>query len=99
MRTRLPAALGAVAALLTAASAATAAPPAPFGHACAPREGALLCPTASDVARGTAIATRRSPGFTLLGRDAPTYRSSNGSFGVTVSRLRVVLPTRECRPR
>ena len=33
------------------ASAASAAPPAPFGHACAPRDGALFCPTADDAAR------------------------------------------------
>ncbi len=32
-------------------SAASAAPPAPFGHACAPRDGALFCPTADDAAR------------------------------------------------
>jgi hypothetical protein len=35
----------------------------------------------------------------LLGRDAPTYRPSNGSFTVDVSRLRVTLPSRERRPR
>jgi fermentation-respiration switch protein FrsA (DUF1100 family) len=124
-------------------------------------------PFPADIARGTAIATRRSPGFTLLGRtsisarvrvrganaqlvgrlwdvdpatgrqrlvdrgvvrlrsartlslrlngngwrfarghtvkvellgrDAPTYRPSNGTFSVDVSRLSVVLPTRERR--
>src|SRR3954466_13364951 len=32
-------------------SAASAAPPAPFGHACTPRDGALFCPTADDAAR------------------------------------------------
>ena len=32
-------------------SAASAAPPAPFGHACAPRDGALFCPTADDASR------------------------------------------------
>jgi predicted acyl esterase len=31
--------------------AATAAPPAPFGHACQPKDGALFCPTADDAAR------------------------------------------------
>src|ERR687885_924784 len=51
MRTRLLLALGALAALLTLPPSATAAPPAPFGHACAPADGALLCPTASDAAR------------------------------------------------
>jgi hypothetical protein len=126
-------------------------------------------PVAAGVARGTAIASRRSPGFTLLGRtsisarvrvrganaqlvgrlwdvdpatgrqrlvdhgvvrlrsartvslrlngngwrfarghtvrvellgrDAPTYRPSNGTFSVDVSRLRVVLPTRERQRR
>jgi predicted acyl esterase len=30
---------------------ASAAPPAPFGHACAPRDVALFCPTADDAAR------------------------------------------------
>jgi fermentation-respiration switch protein FrsA (DUF1100 family) len=43
--------LGALAALLALPPSATAAPPAPFGHACAPADGALLCPTASDAAR------------------------------------------------
>jgi pimeloyl-ACP methyl ester carboxylesterase len=31
----------------------------------------------------------------LLGRDSPTYRAANGTFSVTVSKLRVALPTRE----
>jgi hypothetical protein len=35
----------------------------------------------------------------LLGRDAPTYRPSNGTFRVAVSRLRVALPTRERSPQ
>src|SRR4051794_18020403 len=53
MRTRLLAALSALAGLvaLTLAPTAAAAPPLPFGHACAPREGALYCPTAIDAAR------------------------------------------------
>jgi hypothetical protein len=51
MRTRLLLWLGALAALLTLPASASAAPPAPFGHACAPADGALLCPTASDAAR------------------------------------------------
>lgn len=34
----------------------------------------------------------------LLGRDAPTYRPSNGSFTLKVSKVRVTLPTRESRP-
>jgi hypothetical protein len=34
----------------------------------------------------------------LLGRDAPTHRPSNGPFSVTLSRVRVALPTRERRP-
>src|SRR3954447_20740931 len=50
MRTRRLEALSALAALALAPTAA-AAPPLPFGHACAPREGALYCPTASDAAR------------------------------------------------
>ena len=33
----------------------------------------------------------------LLGRDGPTYRPSNTRFTITVSKLRVVLPTRERR--
>jgi hypothetical protein len=33
----------------------------------------------------------------LLGRDSPTYRAANGAFSVTVSKLRVALPTREKR--
>src|SRR4051794_30917731 len=53
MRTRLLAALSALAGLvaLTLAPTAAAAPPLPFGHACAPREGALSCSTAIDAAR------------------------------------------------
>src|SRR3954471_14955616 len=51
MRSRLLLALGALAALLTLPASASAAPPAPFGHACAPADGALFCPTASDAAR------------------------------------------------
>src|SRR3954452_3430183 len=50
MRTRVLLALSALA-VLTLAPTAAAAPPLPFGHACAPREGALYCPTASDAAR------------------------------------------------
>jgi fermentation-respiration switch protein FrsA (DUF1100 family) len=34
----------------------------------------------------------------LLGRDSPTYRAANGTFSVTVSKLRVALPTRERSP-
>jgi hypothetical protein len=34
----------------------------------------------------------------LLGRDAPTYRPSNGTFSATLSHVRVTLPTRERRP-
>jgi pimeloyl-ACP methyl ester carboxylesterase len=33
------------------APSASAAPPAPFGHACEPRDGVLFCPTADDAAR------------------------------------------------
>src|SRR3954447_18370280 len=53
MRTRRLEALSALAALaaLALAPTAAAAPPLPFGHACAPREGALYCPTAADAAR------------------------------------------------
>jgi hypothetical protein len=53
MRTRLLAALSALAGLtaLALAPVAGAVPPLPFGHACLPREGALYCPTVADVAR------------------------------------------------
>jgi predicted acyl esterase len=53
MRTRVVPALSAFAAtaVLALPSGAAAAPPLPFGHACAPRDGALVCPTASDAAR------------------------------------------------
>jgi hypothetical protein len=51
VRTRLLAALGAFVALVALAPAAQAAPPPPFGHACAPLDGALYCPTAADAAR------------------------------------------------
>jgi predicted acyl esterase len=37
--------------LCVVAQTAAAAPPAPFGHACQPRDGALFCPTADDAAR------------------------------------------------
>jgi fermentation-respiration switch protein FrsA (DUF1100 family) len=39
------------AALLCVPASASAAPPAPFGHACTPRDGALFCPTADDASR------------------------------------------------
>ena len=35
------------------------------------------------------------PRLELLGRDAPYYRASNGSFSVAVSKLQVVLPVAE----
>jgi predicted acyl esterase len=38
-------------ALLALPSAAQAAPPNPFGHACSPQNGVLFCPTASDAER------------------------------------------------
>jgi len=50
MRIGLPLALCAALVCALAPSAA-AAPPAPFGHACQPRDGALFCPTADDAAR------------------------------------------------
>ena len=50
MRHRLAVPLAlAVAGLL--APAAEAAPPNPFGHACAPQDGVLFCPTATDAER------------------------------------------------
>jgi predicted acyl esterase len=48
-RSLLPAALALAA--LAAPATATAAPPAPFGHDCAPKDGALFCPTTDDAAR------------------------------------------------
>jgi pimeloyl-ACP methyl ester carboxylesterase len=41
----------AAAAALSAAPAAGAAPPLPFGHACVPQDGVLFCPSASDADR------------------------------------------------
>jgi fermentation-respiration switch protein FrsA (DUF1100 family) len=38
-------------ALAVAPASAQAAPPDPFGHACAPRSGVLFCPTATDADR------------------------------------------------
>ena len=35
----------------TTADVSVAAPPAPFGHACQPHDGALFCPTADDASR------------------------------------------------
>lgn len=43
--------LAAIAAVLALPAAAQAAPPNPFGHPCAPRDGVLFCPTASDAER------------------------------------------------
>jgi predicted acyl esterase len=36
---------------LLAPATAHAAPPLPFGHACAPQDGVLFCPTATDAER------------------------------------------------
>ena len=44
-------AVTALAAWSVLAPAAHAAPPPPFGHACAPQNGALFCPTATDADR------------------------------------------------
>jgi fermentation-respiration switch protein FrsA (DUF1100 family) len=41
----------AVALCAALAPSASAAAPAPFGHACTPRDGALFCPTADDASR------------------------------------------------
>jgi pimeloyl-ACP methyl ester carboxylesterase len=51
MRARLLVPCVAVALCAALAPAASAAPPAPFGHACQPRDGVLFCPTADDAAR------------------------------------------------
>lgn len=42
---------GAIAAALALPAAASAAAPLPYGHACAPKDGALYCPTANDAQR------------------------------------------------
>ena len=51
MRMRSAPAVLVVALLAALAPGALAAPPAPYGHACAPSSGALLCATADDAAR------------------------------------------------
>lgn len=51
LRLRLVCCCAVVALATTFAPAASAAPPAPFGHACAPLDGALSCPAADDAAR------------------------------------------------
>ena len=55
----------------------------------------------SSASTSTATATSFERGhqikLELLGRDSPTYRAANGTFSVTVSKLRVALPTREKR--
>jgi hypothetical protein len=59
MRIRPFPALSALAALaaLALAPTAAAAPPSPFGHTCAPQDGALFCPTAADPARVPSFGT------------------------------------------
>jgi hypothetical protein len=44
---------------------------------------------------GYRFASGHAPRLELLGRDAPYYRASNGSFSVKVANLRVVLPVAE----
>jgi len=44
---------------------------------------------------GYRFASGHAPRLQLLGRDAPAFRASNGSFSVKVSNLRVVLPVAE----
>ncbi len=51
-----------------------------------------LLPALSAIAAPAALSRVR---VEILGRDAPTYRPSNGTFSVAVSRLRVEMPTRE----
>jgi hypothetical protein len=56
--------------------------------------------TAGDIAfqlngNGYRFAAGHVPRLELLGRDAPYYRASNGSFSVAVSKLRIVLPVAE----
>ena len=51
MTRRILALLAAAATIAVAAAPAQAAPPLPFGHACAPQDGVLFCPTASDAQR------------------------------------------------
>ena len=76
MRTRAFRALSALTVLsaLALASPAAAAPPLPFGHTCAPLDGALACPTASDAAR--------IPSFDGVPLDADVFLppTGNGPF-------------------
>jgi hypothetical protein len=44
---------------------------------------------------GYRFASGHVPRLELLGRDAPAFRASNGSFSVKVTKLRVVLPVAE----
>ena len=44
---------------------------------------------------GYRFAAGHAPRLQLLGRDAPYYRASNGSFSVKLSNVRVVLPVAE----
>jgi len=76
MRTRLSLLCLVVAGLL--APPALAAPPAPFGHACQPRDGALFCPTADDAAR--------VPSFDGVPLDVDVWlpASGNGPFPTIV---------------
>jgi len=62
MRTRAFRALSALTVLLGPAlsSSAAAAPPLPFGPTCAPLDGALACPTASDAPASRASTASRS---------------------------------------
>jgi len=68
VRTRTFRALSALTVLsaLALASPAAAAPPLPFGHTCAPLDGALACPTASDAAR--------IPSFDSVPLDSTSWR-------------------------
>jgi fermentation-respiration switch protein FrsA (DUF1100 family) len=78
MRSRVGVHLALAVAGLLAPATAHAAPPLPFGHACAPQEGVLFCPTATD--------TERVPSFdgVPLDVDVTLPPSGDGPFPTIV---------------
>jgi fermentation-respiration switch protein FrsA (DUF1100 family) len=78
MRSRVGVHLALAVAGLLAPATAQAAPPLPFGHACAPQEGVLFCPTATD--------TERVPSFdgVPLDVDVTLPPSGDGPFPTIV---------------
>jgi fermentation-respiration switch protein FrsA (DUF1100 family) len=78
MRSRVGVHLALAVTGLLAPATAHAAPPLPFGHACAPQEGVLFCPTATD--------TERVPSFdgVPLDVDVTLPPSGDGPFPTIV---------------